>query len=182
MANTSRPLAEHNLLATFGDLQDARKAVQALERAGIEAGDVVLHTGHEAPATGAAARARDVAVTRHVGRWAAGGFVVGGLISAAVIIVVVNVIGVEPRLTASVGSGIAAFLLGGAIVAFWSGAKEIPVNAEALEGTFGARSTGEVAVAVHTSDAGRAGQAEDVLRSLQPRSLRRYGMDGTGST
>jgi hypothetical protein len=179
MANTSRPLAEHNLLATFADLEQARKAVQALERAGVEAGDVVLHTGQEAPASGAGARARDVAVTRHVGKWAAGGFLVGGLVFAAIVVVAINLIGVEPRMAASVGSGIAAFLLGGAIAAFWSGAKEIPVNAEALESTFGARTSGDVAVAVHTSHADRATQAEDVLRSLDPRSLRRYGAGGT---
>lgn len=182
MANTSRPLAEHNLLATFGDLEHARKALQALERAGIEAGDVVLHSGQQAPATGSAARARDVAVTRHVGRWAASGFLIGGLVFAAVMIAAVNLVGIENRMAASVGAGIAGFLLGGAIGGFWMGAKEIPVNAEAMEGTFGATTTGDVAVAVHTGDAQRATQAEDVLRSLEPISLRRYGMDGSGTT
>lgn len=182
MANTSRPLAEHNLLATFGELAEARKALQALERAGVEAGDVVLHGAETSPETGAATRAADVAVTKHVGKWALGGFVVGGLVAAALLVVVVNVIGVEPRMAASVGAGIAGFLLGGAITAFWSGAKEIPVNAEAMEDTFATTTSGTVAVAVHTDDAAKAGKAEDVLRSMGPTSLRRYGQDGPAAT
>jgi hypothetical protein len=182
MANTSRPLAEHNLLATFGDLDQARKAVQQLERAGIEAGDVVLHGAETPPATGAVAREQDVEVTKHVAKWALGGAIVGGIVSAALLVLVINLIGVEPRLAASVGAAIAGFLFGGAVVGFWTGAKEIPVNAEALEGTFGRSVDGTVAVAVHTGDAGLATKAEDVLRSLDPTELRRYGQDGRTTT
>ncbi|HEX9995062.1 MAG TPA: hypothetical protein VGB14_19215 [Acidimicrobiales bacterium] len=180
MANTSRPAAEHNLLATFGDLTQARKAMQQLERAGVEAGDIVLHGGDTAPATGAAAREQDVAVTKHVAKWAIGGAVIGGIVSGAILVLVINLIGVEPRMPASVASFIAGFLFGGAIVGFWTGGKEIPVNAEALEDTFGRRVDGTVAVAVHTDDAGLAGKAEDVLRGLGSADVRRYGRDATG--
>lgn len=178
MANTSRPLSEHNLLATFGDLVQARKALQQLERAGVEAGDVVLHGAETAPATGAAAREQDVQVTKHVAKWALSGALIGGIVSGGLLVLVINLIGVEPRLAASVASFIAGFLLGGAIVGFWTGAKEIPVNAEAMEGTFGREVDGQVAVAVHTDDAGKAAKAEDVLRGLGPNEVRRYGRDG----
>lgn len=174
MADTGR-MGEHNVIATFGDVADARRAVQALERAGIESGDVVLHGGETDPLSGRQARERDLQVTGHVAKRAAGGWVVGAVLGAAAMIGVLNVIGVEPRLGASIAGGIAGALLFGAIGAFWGGGRDIPVNNEAFEETFATDVDGQVAVTVHVRHADLATKAEEALRQLSPSSVRRYG-------
>ncbi len=176
-ATGGAPLEEHNVRATFADGKAARAAVVALERRGIESGDVTVVESHHRDLTGADAREEDMAATGDVAmRYGLGG-AIGAVIGAIILVAIVNVVGIEPRAAASVGGALggafAGFFLGG----YWGGASKLPVNDDVWD-TYAPDVDGHVCVIVHVGRPERADTADEVLEGLDPVSVERLDRQG----
>jgi hypothetical protein len=175
--------APHDVLAILPSMEDARRAVQALQSAGIEATRISLF----GPAADEAAASVDV-------READGRFAgvmwrrtwVGALIGAGV-----------GALFGAVGAGIVlrgagpdaigvfwAAVVGAAVLGLGTGAATGATSSaqmsRAWELTFHTVLPGEVGVAVHSDDPREALRAEEVLRRLGPTQLERFDLADEG--
>ncbi len=158
-------LTENNVVATFDHLDQAREAVLALGRAGIEA-DKVSMVGKqvEEVASDPDTRLRDLDVTGEVGKKAilggTAGTVIGGLAGAAAFVIP----GVGPAVGTGIWAAVAAGgVAGGAVGGMVGGVASIDLNDE-WELTFqDALQGGKVLVAVHADDAEQATRARGTL-------------------
>jgi outer membrane lipoprotein SlyB len=164
--------AKFNLVATFATPEQARAALQALERKGVEAADIELFgPGIESgkrPVTNDEQQAIDMESTATVAKrftavsaaLAVVGAVIGGVLGAVV--------------SDGYGGGILAGVLGGFIVGgllgfLWGGYGSLPVN-EQFADTFQSEG-GETKVAVHADDEQVIDLAKETLRGSDARSL-----------
>ncbi|MFN2503867.1 MAG: hypothetical protein ABR540_06505 [Acidimicrobiales bacterium] len=158
-------LSDHNVVATFPDLDTAREALTALNRSGIDADDVSL-LGRQAQdvESDADTRLRDLDSTADLAKQAAAaggaGSVVGGIVGAAAFAI--------PGLGPVIGAGVWAAVAGGAIAGSAVGGMVGAINATELgpewEVSYGEPlRRGHVLVAVHARDDEQAKSAAEVL-------------------
>lgn len=170
-------LADHNVVATFSDMENARKAIMALERAGIDADNIsLLGRAGEEVANETDPAERDAGVTKDVTKAALTGTAVGGAVGGIAGFIAGALAFGIPGIGPVVGSGIWAATLGaagvgGPIGGLVAGAAALG-ESEAWESTYheSVRS-GRVVIAVHADDRQQLDQAADILRGQEPAAL-----------
>lgn len=163
-------------MATFSDARQARKAIENLGRAGIEAeemsaGSRSLKDAGADPDT----RQRDVATTRALGGSAITGGLIGLVIGAVIAAVAVAVAGYGPKSPAFWIALIGGGLAGGAVGGMIGGVRKLPLTDE-WELTYdeeAAEPDGTFRVAVHAADEKDMEKARKVLESENPQDLKR---------
>ncbi len=180
-----RNFAEHNVMAVYPTVELARAAVTALERKGVEGGNIELlgagAEGADEPQTNVEQRKADMAMTGAVGRRSLVGILIGAVIGAIV------VAGLALLIDALVGIGeTAAVLIGGALGGalfgvmgglFYGGASALPTS-DAWGETFEMAKQGRTGVAVHSREPGQVEDAIAALRDTGAERLLRFGADG----
>jgi MFS family permease len=177
MTEMSR-VADHNVIATYPSPDEARAALVALERKGVEAADIELFgPGMEAatmPVTNDEQRGADMNAVGAVARRGVIGVVIGALLGALVGFVIASIAGGSPGWQA--GSALAGFVAGGPLGFLYAGYSGLSVSEEWGE-TF--ESTGgRTSVAVHATDRSEFERALDALRSTHADRLCTCGRDG----
>jgi hypothetical protein len=171
-------IAAHNVVATFDGPAEARAALVALERKGVEAGDIELFgpgmSMAEVPVTNDEQREADLDALHEVEKRGVIGIGIGVVVGALIGGGIAALMG--GGFAVVVGSAIAAALLLGALGFLWAGFSGLSVN-EQWEETF--ESTGgETSVAVHSDDEHEVEVALEALRHAKARRLARCGADG----
>jgi hypothetical protein len=176
-------LAQFNVVAVYSDMETARKAIDALERGGVEAGQISLLGKRVDEAAGDVdTRTRDERMAKHVGKRAAAGAAAGtaaggvaGFIAGAVAFAIP---GVGPVLGAGVWASTAAgAVAGGSVGGVVGGVSSLDMT-EAWELTYESVSGGRVLVGVHSDDPGDVDRSEQVLRDHDAIRVERF--DSTG--
>lgn len=150
----------HNVVAAVRHAREARSAIEALERGGVEASRISLLGSHPAGVEPASPR-RGVA---RVGRLFGAGLGLGAI--AGMVIGWMADIGgsAAPVLWAVFGAIIGGFVVAvssfGVSMAWWR--------------TFTAERSGTLAVGVHTPEPTEADLAEQVLGAMEPLSINRF--------
>jgi hypothetical protein len=170
--------AAHNVVATFDGPEQARAALRALERKGVEAGDIELFgpgmAMAEIPVTNDEQRGADVDALVAVERRGVAGIVVGAVVGALIGGIITGAMSVG--FTAVVASAVAGALLVGALGFLWGGFSALSVNEQWGE-TFESEG-GETSVAVHSDDEHEVEVALDALRKAHALRLATCGPDG----
>jgi hypothetical protein len=173
-ANEQRPtFAPHNVLAAFPDMQRAREAIDALERAGIEAAKIsLLGPAAEEAAENLDTRERDAGMAGRVGSRATMGAVAGGatggLAGFLAGLAAFAIPGVGPVLGAGVWAAtIGGAVAGGSVGGVIGGYSAVDMS-EAYELTYDSVRAGRVVVGVHSEDPAHVEKGEEVLRKLDP--------------
>lgn len=170
--------AEHNLVATYASPEQARSALQMLERKGVEAGDIELFgpgmRNADLPQTNQEQQAADVAMTTDVGKRLTVG-IFGGAIIGAVIGAIIGLV------IDGGGRGLVVGAIGGAVVGvalgfFYSGYSGLPVNEQFAE-TFQSDG-GETSLSVRSEDPAHIDKALEALRGSDAKRLALCGPDG----
>lgn len=175
--------ADHNVIATFPDMETARKAVGALEDRGIDASRLSLLGQKAAEAAESSENApADERIMDEQAGTALSGIAAGGTAGAAAgFLAGLAAFGI-PGAGPVVAAGIWGLTLGGAAAGAGVGLAATGYarikQSEAWELTYEAVSDGEVAVGVHTPDETELKTAADVLRDHEPTNLRHF--DGEG--
>lgn len=159
------------LVATYATPEQARAALQMLERKGVEAGDIELFgpgiESGQRPVTNDEQNAVDMKSTAAVGkRFTA--------TSAALAVVGAVIGGVLGGIVADDGTGILVGALGGFIVGgllgfLWGGYGSLPVNDQFID-TFQSEG-GETSLAVHAEDDSVIEAAREALQGSDARKL-----------
>jgi hypothetical protein len=157
------------LRAAYPNMERARRAIDALERAGVDGGQIALagDTAQEA-ATDTDTRVPDEKVTRRVGKRA----VVGALAGA----VVGTVVGLLLGAALSGGGGalwaaaMGGFLVGGTVGGILGGVSSLDMS-EAWELTQHPARSGPVHVSVHSDDPDELARAKEALLGESPISI-----------
>jgi hypothetical protein len=175
--------AQHNLTAAFPGMEEARAALDALERAGIESSRIsLLGPRAEEAAEETDTRSRDLDLTKDVGKkvaaGAAAGSAVGGAAGFLAGLAAFAIPGVGPVLgagvwAATIGGAAAGASVGGVV----AGVGSIDVS-EAWELTYQHVREGRVVVGVHSDDADEVGKAAEALQKLEPLSVHRFDPEG----
>src|SRR4051812_34941207 len=132
--------ATKEVVATYRSAEEARTAIQALERRGIDAEQIRMigTPGVNAARTDYAMREPDEVLTRTVGRRALGGSIALAVVAAIIVFVVARFV-----LDAAVGAAVAfaagAFMAGGALGFFYGGAASLAGSGGGGGGVAGAR-------------------------------------------
>ncbi|MDQ4133736.1 MAG: hypothetical protein M3179_11150 [Actinomycetota bacterium] len=163
-------------MATFSDARQARKAIENLGRAGIEAeemsaGSRSLKDAGSDPDT----RDRDVATTGALGGSAIAGAAIGLVIGAVVGAVAMAIAGLGPKSPGFWIALIGGAIAGGAVGGMIGGVRKLPLTEE-WELTYdeeAAEPDGTFRVAVHAADAQNMEKARKVLESEHPQDLKR---------
>ena len=168
-------LSRYNIVATFPDMETARKAFDALERAGIDGDDISLLGRHaDEAAAETETRERDAHLVGDVGEHVVKGGAIGSVAGAIAGGVAFMIPGVGP----AVGAGIWAATLGGAIaggaVGGVAGGVSSMDQSEDWELTYDDVAAGKVLVAAHAEDGEEADKQESVLRSNGPVKIERF--------
>jgi hypothetical protein len=162
--------AHRNVVARFRTLKQARKAIDALEANGFDAGAIRLE-GAGVPARDKAdTRLRDTAVPRFVGSHSLAGSIVGGAIGSGLGIIAGAMAGAS--VTSLVAGGTAGVLIGGIIGLLLAGVGSLDVTPD-WERTFEGDRTGPVTVSAGSDDPVKVAQAQSALRDLDPIDLAR---------
>lgn len=177
------PLKAHNITACFPDLLNARRAMDSLERAGINGSRISL-LGPAAEA--AAGKADTKQADEELGEealWATvGGAATGAGVGGAVGLLAGAASFAIPGVGPAVGAGIWAATLGGAAagtgVGFTAGAMANLQQSEAWELTLQEVGEGHVVVGVHTDDPGEYERAVRALQRANPRTVHRFDEQG----
>jgi len=158
-------LAEHNVVATFADMEAAREAVQSLGQAGIDAENISLlgqavDEARQDPDT----RLRDLEATGDIAKRAGGGAAAGGALGALAGVAAFAIPGVGPV----VGMGLLAAAAAGAIGGGAVGGMVGGVSGLSLEDDWDLTfqdhiRAGRVLVAVHAEERDDAERAAEVL-------------------
>jgi len=159
------------LVATYATPEQARAALQMLERKGVDAGDIELFgpgiESGQRPVTNDEQNAVDMKSTAAVGkRFTA--------TSAALAVVGAVIGGVLGGIVADDGTGILVGALGGFIVGgllgfLWGGYGSLPVNDQFID-TFQSEG-GETSLAVHAEDDSVIEAAREALQGSDARKL-----------
>jgi len=173
-------LTANNVMATYGEMEQAREAVLALSRAGIEADKVsMIGKDVEEVASDPDTRLRDLEVTGEVAKKAAlggaTGTVLGGLAGAAAFVIP----GVGPAIGTGIWAALAAGgVAGGAVGGMVGGVASIDLNDE-WELTFqDALKGGKVLLAVHADGEEQAAQARGILEEHGPEKMEDLDAEG----
>jgi hypothetical protein len=162
----------HTVVGLFDQPSEAREAMLALERKGIDALDIRLVDSLTVP-TREGARATDLNATGAAGKRYITGALVGGLGAAVVAALVVGIVTRDGG-AALLGAFIAAipgFFVGG----FWGGASQLPVNEQTLD-TYAVDpgDAAPVGVEVDLRDDSTAETAVEILRALHAHKIERH--------
>lgn len=180
------PPLDHNIVATYADPGQARHAIEALERAGVEAGNIsILGDGTEPtaePETNVEQRETDLAVTGTVGKRAFGGLLMGAIIGALIGggggYLLHELAGIGPNAITVALAGAVSFGAIGAYAGGWyGGASALPVS-DAWGETFESLRGGQACVAVRSHEADQAERAAEALASTEAIRVVRFGKDG----
>jgi outer membrane lipoprotein SlyB len=159
------------VIARYRDLDDAREALAALERGGIDGADISLEGRRAARAAAEHDTARrDRAVTRQVGSRVALGGVAGAVLAAVVGLVIGSVAftGSAAMWSAAVAGGIAGGVIGAAI-----GGYATPAMSEEWELTHEPEPDGSVAIRVTSDDPAELDRAAEILTKKDALSVDR---------
>ncbi len=168
---------EYNIVATFAGMEDARAAITALERGGIDGVNVSLlgRTRDEAE-TAVDERERDGGAVSDVSKSAAKGTAAGGGVGAvAGLLGGLAAFGI-PGVGPFVGSAIWAATLGGAglgaAVGGMVGGVSATNQSESWEATYQQSvASGRVLVGVHSDQRSDIDKARDILTGLNPAAM-----------
>src|SRR5437899_2061943 len=172
-------LSRYNVIATYPDMNGARKAFDALEAAGVDGDDMSLVGAHaDAAAVETDTRERDAHlvgdVAEHVVKGGAIGSVTGGIAGGVAFMI--------PGVGPAVGVGIWAATLGGAVAGGAVGGVTGGISAidqsEDWELTYDDVGEGKVLVATHAEDESEADKQESVLRETKPIKVERFDQNG----
>lgn len=170
-------MGPYNAVAKFPDMARARQAMDALQRAGIEAAEVTIE-GRAAER--AAARTdtsdRDARVAEHVGSRAALGAVIGIAVGAAVGLMA-GIVVLDLSTASVVAATISAAVAGGAVGGVLGGVSSADL-AEEWELTHDPAARGPVLVVVHSDDPEEIDRAAGVLRDKEPVQIERLDAEG----
>ena len=172
-------LSTYNVVATYPDMEAARKAFNALEAAGVDGDDMSL-LGPQADGAAAQAdtRDRDAHLVGDVGKHAVEGGAIGSVAGAIAGGVAFVIPGVGP----AIGVGIWAATLGGAVAGGAVGGVAGGVGAlnqsEDWELTYDDVGKGKVLVATHADDKADADRQEEILREAGPEKVGRFDEQG----
>jgi len=172
-------LSPINVVATYPDMETARRALTALERAGVDGDDISL-LGREADVVAAEedTRNRDAHLTgdiaKKVGEGGALGTVAGAVAGAVAFVI--------PGIGPGIGAGIWVATLGGAVAGgavggVAGGISAIP-QTEDWELTYDEVRDGKVLVATHAEGEDEAGRQAKVLEAHKPEKLERFDQRG----
>jgi len=173
-------LSRYNVVATYPDMDAARKAFDALEAAGVDGDDMSLLGAHaDAAAAETDTRERDAHLVGDVGEHVVKGGAIGSVAGAIAGGVAFMIPGVGP----AVGAGIWAATLGGAVAGGAVGSMAGGISAldqsEDWELTYDDVSEGKVLVATHAEDGSDADKQESVLRQHHPLKVERFDEKGS---
>lgn len=170
-------MVEHNVLALFPGMDEARAAVDALERAGVDGtqismrGGAIRDAGRRADTT-----RRDIAATRFVGSrafaGAAAGALVGGVLGLAL-----GAFAFEIGAVAFRGAIIGGVLAGGAVGGMLGGVSSVGIS-PGWELTHERDGGDALVVGVHSATADMVERARDVLEERKPLALDRFDAEG----
>ena len=168
-------LSPHNVVATYPDMEAARKAFDALEKAGIDGDDMSLLGPHaDEVAEETDTRDRDAHLVGDVSHHVVKGGAIGGVAGAVAGAVAFVIPGVGPAM----GVGIWAATLGGAVAGGAVGGVAGGVSAvdysEDWELTYDDVAEGKVLVATHADNPADADKQEKVLREASPLKVERF--------
>lgn len=173
-------LAEYNVVATFPDMEAARKAIDALARAGIEAEDLsVLGQAVEEARSDPDTRLRDLDATADVAKKAGAGAAAGGALGALAGAAAFVIPGVGPV----IGMGLLAAAAGGTVAGASVGGMVGGVAGLSLEDDWDltfqeSLREGRVLVAVHATDRSDVEKAAEVLQDEKADKLEWIDSDG----
>jgi hypothetical protein len=187
MTDHATDFAQHNVIATYPDMEGARKAVGALEDKGIDASRISL-LGPKAEDATAGDDLADTAMhdertmDEHAGTVASGiaaGAGIGGVAGFLAGLAAFGIPGAGPV----VAGGIWALSLGGAAAGSGVGLAATAYarikSSEAWDLTYESVSGGNVAVGVHTDDERELASAVEVLRGAGASDLKHFDAEGT---
>lgn len=159
-------LAEHNVVATFPDMDKARVATDALGRAGIEAEDIsLLGRAVEEAKSDPDTRLRDLDATTEIAKRAGTGAAAGGALGAVAGAAAFVIPGVGPV----IGAGLLAAALSGTAAGAAVGGMVGGVAGFSLDDSWDLTfqesiREGRVLIAVHAEEKGDVDKAAEVLR------------------
>jgi outer membrane lipoprotein SlyB len=172
-------LSQFNVVATYPDMPAARKAFDALERAGVDGDDISLLGPH---ADDAAAQLDSSKRDAHLVGDVSEKVVKGGAIGSVAGAIAGGVAFVIPGVGPGIGVGIWAATLGGAVAGGAVGGLAGGVGAvdqsEDWELTYDDVAEGKVLVATHADDEAKADEHESVLRQNRPEKIERFDQHG----
>lgn len=180
-----RHFAEHNVMAVYPTVELARGAVTALERKGVEGGNIELlgagAEGANEPQTNVEQRQADLAMTGAVGRRSLAGILVGAAVGAVVVallaLLIDAVVDIGATAAVLIGGALGGALFGAFGGLFYGGATALPTS-DAWGETFEVVKQGRTAVAVHSEQADQVEDAIAALRDTGAERLLRFGPDG----
>jgi hypothetical protein len=156
------------VVATYGDPDEARKAMVALERHGLDATYVHAEApGMRAPKTEDAMRAPDMAVTHDVGRRSAMTSFVAAVVVGAIALAVGAALSDADK-TMMIMSGVGGFIVGGLLGMLYGGYSGIAANQEWGE-TFEA--DGPVTLTVTVPEGGDVIDLREQVEATHPRRV-----------
>jgi isoaspartyl peptidase/L-asparaginase-like protein (Ntn-hydrolase superfamily) len=171
--------APHNVVAVLPGMPEARKALDALEAAGIDAAEIsLLGPAAEEAAEQTDTRERDAGVAGRVGKRATVGAVAGGATGGLAGFLAGLAAFAIPGVGPVIGAGVWAATIGGAVAGgsvggVIGGYSAVDMN-EAYELTYESVRAGRVLVGVHSEDSAHVDRGEQVLRKLDPLSIDRF--------
>jgi hypothetical protein len=159
-----------DLVATFPDRADVRRAVVDLERHGTVDADAIELTGLVDTTDELGRRAADRAAMRDMGTRSLAGAVLGAVLGFLVAGGIALLAGVDPRPEAPLIAAVGGMFFGGAAGFFYGIAFRTPVTEAALEGGAsrdeGGAGAGPATMVVHLDDEGQARLVEARLRDM----------------
>ncbi len=175
--------ALHNVVAVFPGMQEARAAIDALERGAVDAAEIsLLGPAAEEAAEHVDTRERDAGVADRVGTGATVGAVAGGATGGLAGFLAGLAAFAIPGAGPVLGAGVWAATIGGAVAGgsvggVIGGYSAVDMN-EAYELTFESVRAGRVLVGVHSEDPDRVGKGEQILRKLHPLGVEHFDARG----
>jgi outer membrane lipoprotein SlyB len=172
-------LSPINVAATYDDMEAARKAIAACERAGVDGDDIsLLGRRADVVAHEQDTRDRDAHLTGDIAKKAGEGGALGTLAGALAGTVAFAIPGIGP----GIGAGIWAATLGGAIAGGAVGGVAGGISAmpqtEDWELTYDDVREGKVLVVTHAEDEAQAEKQAQILRAHNPVKVELF--DGQG--
>jgi len=168
-----KQLAEHNVVATFPDMEAARSALDDLTSAGIEAEDIsLLGRAVDEARNETDTRLRDMEATGEIAKRAGTGIAAGSTVGALAGVAAFAIPGVGPV----IGGGILAAVVGGGIAGGSVGGMVGGVAGLSLEDDWDLTfqdsiRAGRVLLAVHAADKADVTKAAKILEGKQPDRL-----------
>lgn len=183
MSEAREELAHLNVLASFEDMEAARRGIGALEMRGFDGADLsLLGPDPERAREQGDTSEEDAGVLSQLGRRTAAGAAVGSTAGGATGFVAGLIASTVPGIGPVIGAGVWAATLGGAAaggaVGGILGGESSLHTSEAAELTFTNVRAGGTTVAVHTEDDDDVDKAVEILESAGAEQVAVYDKDG----